>query len=271
MLAKRVLVAVILLPIGVFLIYLGGAYYFALIAVVLALADWEYLTLFKKGGYQPAFVLSILGVLMLVTGRWLDGFASAPWMMSLVILASMMYHLFAYEKGRNQAAADFAVTLSSVFYMGWIGSYLINIRFLPDGMWWVLTILPAVWLADSGAYFIGRKFGKHKITRRLSPKKSWEGYFGGIVVGTLGTVLLVFAWQMISGYSIAITPAQGAVMGMILSAVTIFGDLGESMIKRMVGEKDSGTLLPGHGGMFDRIDSWLWAGVIGYYVILWLF
>lgn len=271
MLAKRVLVAVILLPIGVFLIYLGGAYYFALIALTLGLATWEYTVLFRKGGYQPAAVLSILGVLLLVTGRWLTGFESAPWMISLIILAGMIFHLFAYEKGRDQAATDFAITLSAIFYFGWIGAYLISLRFLPDGMWWVLTILPSVWLADTGAYFIGKKFGRHKITRRLSPKKSWEGYFGGIFTSTIGTYLLVLLWQMISGYSITVTPTQGAVIGMIMSAVTIFGDLGESMIKRQVGEKDSGTLLPGHGGVFDRIDSWLWAAVIGYSIIIWLF
>ena len=106
------------------------------------------------------------------------------------------------------------------------------------------------------------------MTPRLSPKKSWEGYLGGIVFAVpahrpAGQPLadLGRAW---SGHH---TAARGACLALVLSVLTILGDLGESMIKRQVGLKDSGNLLPGHGGIFDRIDSWLWAAVIGYYLI----
>ena len=135
----------------------------------------------------------------------------------------------------------------------------------------MLLVLPAVWLADSGAYFIEKGIGRHHITPRLSPKKTWEGYLGGILVGTLGTALLAYGLAFIAGPESMLTPFRGALLGFILSALTILGDLGESMFKRQVGIKDSSNLIPGHGGVFDRIDSWLWAGVIGYYVILWGF
>ena len=271
MLLKRVLVVAILLPIGLVFIWLGGWAYTVMVALILSLAAWEFVKLFRTGGLQPAGVLVILGTLGLVIGRALDGFNSAAWIISLVILASMSYHLFAYERGRDQAGTDFSVTLAGVLYFGWIGSYLISLRELPEGMWWVLLALPSVWLADSGAYFVGRSLGRHKLSPRLSPKKTWEGYVGGVVVGTLGTALLAAIWGFWTGTPSAITPLNGAILGLVLGVITPLGDLGESMIKRQVGMKDSGTLLPGHGGAFDRIDTWLWAGVLGYYVIVWFF
>ncbi len=105
----------------------------------------------------------------------------------------------------------------------------------------------------------------------LESQKTWEGYLGGILVGTLGTALLAYGLVFLAGPESVLTPLRGALLGFILSALTILGDLGESMFKRQVGIKDSSNLIPGHGGVFDRIDSWLWAGVIGYYVILWGF
>ena len=271
MLAKRVLVAVVLLPIGIFAIVYGGAVFAGLVVVILGLAAWEYVNLFRAGGLQPAGVILILGTIAFALGRALDGFESAPWLVSLAILVVMAYHLVAFERGSEQSGTDFGITLGGIFYLGWIGAYLISLRDLPDGMWWVLLVLPAVWLADSGAYFIGKGIGKHHITPRLSPKKTWEGYLGGILVGTLGTALLAYGLAFLAGPESVLTPLRGALLGFILSALTILGDLGESMFKRQVGIKDSSNLIPGHGGVFDRIDSWLWAGVIGYYVILWGF
>jgi len=180
-------------------------------------------------------------------------------------------HAIAYERGRDQAATDFTVTVSGIIYLGWIGAYLISIRKLPQGMWWVLLVLPVVWLADSFAYLVGRKIGRHKMTKRISPKKSWEGFISGVVFAVIGGALLAIIWGYLGADRNVITPLRGAVLGAILSVLTIFGDLGVSMIKRQVNIKDSGNLLPGHGGAFDRIDSWLWGGVIGYYVITWLY
>jgi phosphatidate cytidylyltransferase len=269
MLRTRVLVAAILLPVGLFIIYQGDWIFAAFVALILAIAAWEYSRIFQVSGYQPATIIVILGAASFAAGRAWDGFESAPWIISLVVLASMTFHLVAYERGRDKAATDFAVTLSAIFYLGWLGSYLISIRDLPEGFWWLLLVLPCVWLADSGAYFIGRAFGRHKLSPRLSPKKTWEGYLGGVLVGTLGAVGLVSLWRIWAGPDFSISPLQGALLGFLLSTITTLGDLGESMIKRQSGLKDSSNLLPGHGGVFDRIDSWLWAAVIGYYFITW--
>jgi phosphatidate cytidylyltransferase len=268
MLRQRVLVAAVLLPIGLGFIYLGGWAFAAMVALILGLAGWEYARLFRAGDFQPAALVLIGGAVLLALGRAWEGFSGAAWMISLLVLASMIYHLIAYERGRDQAASDFAITLSGIFYIGWLGAYLICLRDLPNGMWWVLLVLPAVWLADSGAYFVGRAIGKHKFSPRLSPKKTWEGYFGGVIVGTLGAALLAVLWNLIEPG--VMTPLQGGLMGLVLALITPLGDLGESMVKRQFGIKDSSNLIPGHGGVFDRIDSWLWAGVIGFYVIQWL-
>lgn len=270
MLGKRVLVAIILLPIGLAAIIAGGWYLTALVAVFMALAAWEYVKLFHAGGLQPAGVLVIGGTLLLVLSRNINGFNSAPWMISLLVLLSMTYHLLTYERGRDQAGTDFAITVAGIFYIGWIGAYFISLRNLPEGVWWILVVLPAVWFADSAAYFIGKKFGRHHLSPRLSPKKTWEGYFGGIIVGVLFTAGFTALLQTWAGAGSAITPLRGALVGLVMSIFPTLGDLGESMIKRQMGVKDSGKLLPGHGGAFDRIDSWLWAVVIGYYMVLWL-
>lgn len=270
MLSTRLLVAVILLPVGIAAIYAGGWIFVAVVLLILALAAWEYAHLFRACGLQPAGTLVIGGVVLLVVGRAANRFESAGWTISLLIMASMAYHLYAYERGRDQAATDFTITLTGIFYTGWLGAYLVSLRQLPDGFWWIMLVLPIVWLADSAAFFIGRSFGRHRLSPRLSPKKSWEGYLAGVVVGTLGGAILAALWSQVAGKPLAFTPVEGAFLGLLISTLTTLGDLGESMIKRQCGFKDSSKLIPGHGGVFDRIDSWLWAAAIGYYTIVWL-
>jgi len=270
MLVKRLLVAIILLPLGMIAIVAGGWYLTTLVAVLLGLAAWEYVVLFRSGGFRPAALLVVGGTLLFILARNLSSFESAPAMISLLILAGMAYHLVAYERGRDQASTDFAVTMAGMLYIGWLGAYFISLRDLPEGKWWILVVLPAVWFADSGAYFIGKGFGCHLLCPRLSPKKTWEGYLGGLVLSVVLTPLLAALWRVGAGPASSITPLRGALVGLVMGVLPTLGDLGESMIKRQFGMKDSGNFLPGHGGAFDRVDSWLWAVVLGYYMVLWL-
>jgi phosphatidate cytidylyltransferase len=138
---------------------------------------------------------------------------------------------------------------------------------MDGGMWWFLVALPATWWADVGAFFIGSALGRHPMSRRVSPKKTWEGYFGGIIISIGGTIGLAALWQI---WGSPVTAGQAAIIALVMSALTPLGDLSESVFKRQAGVKDSGSLLPGHGGFFDRVDSWLWAGVIAYYLITFL-
>src|SRR3972149_11503909 len=187
MLKARVLVVVVLLPIGLLIIHFGGAVFAAVIALILGLAAWEYGQLFRASGLEPVGALVAAGAVLITLGRAFDGFTSAPWVLLLLVFASMTYHLIPHQRGREQAATDFAATLAGLLYIGWLGAYLISIRDLPEGQWWLLLVLPGVWLAALGGHFIGRSFGRLKISPRLSPKKTWEGYIAGLFFGTLGT------------------------------------------------------------------------------------
>jgi phosphatidate cytidylyltransferase len=267
MLRTRILVSLLLLPVGIAAVVIGGFPYYLLIAFVLALAAWEYVILFRSGGFQPAGGFVIFGVLALAVGRAWNDFESAPPLLSFLILAAMVAHLAAFERGAERSGTDYGITLGGILYLGWIGAYLISMRKLPYGEWWLLLVLPAIWAADSGAYFAGRTFGRHRMSPRTSPKKTWEGFVGGVLFATLFGGLLGHLYQTYAVPGSEITLASGLALGLILSLTSVFGDLGESMFKRQVGVKDSGNLLPGHGGVFDRIDSWLWGGVVGFYVI----
>jgi phosphatidate cytidylyltransferase len=209
-----------------------------------------------------------VGVLLVVTTRvYLQNYATPA--LTLVVLVAITWHLVQYEKGRREAGLEFTITVAGVLYLGWIGAYLVELRHLPDGLWWFFLVLPSVWLADSFAYFVGVRFGKHLLSPRLSPKKTWEGYWGGVFFGTLGTMGIGLLMTSLGG---PIIPWwKGLILGAVLSSLTTLGDLGESMLKRYAGVKDSGTILPGHGGALDRIDSWLWGGALGYQLILWFF
>jgi len=210
-------------------------------------------------------LLSIAGVVSLVLSRHFIGVPVMVAVFCLCILLAMIFHLFRYEKGRDQAGADFAVTTSAIVYIG-LGVFMTGVRDLPEGLWWILIVMLSVWLADVAAYLVGVRFGRHKMTSRLSPKKSWEGYIAGIVFSTLVIIPVTLFLQSL-GAGGAITPVRACILAAAISTLSVFGDLGESMIKRQAGVKDSGNLLPGHGGVFDRIDSWIWAGMIGYFMI----
>lgn len=267
MLAQRLAVIIVMIPTIVLFIVAGGWSYAIFIALVLAVAAWEYWRIFQQGGCRPSLPLLILGVVLLALGRAVYGFDGSDVVITGLVLLSMTVHEFGFERAGKSSATDFGITLGGIFYLGWLGAYFISLRNLPDGQWWLLLALPAIWLADAGAYIFGRLFGRHKISPRTSPNKTWEGYLGGIVFSAALTPLLAALWQLRAP---VITPEKGLVMALALSVIAPMGDLCESMIKRQFGVKDSSNLLPGHGGIMDRIDTWLWAVALAYYLIIWL-
>lgn len=268
MLRQRVLVTLILLPIGLLIFGVGGWLFAAAMALVVGLAGREYARLFRLGGLRPSTFLLVVGSAALVLARQASGFDSSPALLAALALLSLTWHLIDYERGASRSGTDFGVTLGGVVYLGWIGAYLVSLRGLPDGLWWLLISLPAVWIGDSAAYFVGRAVGRHKMTPRLSPKKSWEGYAAGVVGAALAGAGLAALYTVGFQAAPTITVTAGLILGLVLGLVTPLGDVGISMMKREMQVKDSGTLLPGHGGVLDRIDSWLWAGVLGYYLAL---
>ncbi len=267
MLIQRLLVAILLIPIGVTFIALGGWPYAIFITLTLGVASWEYWRIYKTGGHSPSPSLLIGGAVLLAMTRFLFDFHNADAALAGLVLAAIGLHTIHLEKGDEHSATDFTITIAGILYIGWLGSYFISLRNIPDGLWWTMLVIPTIGLADAGAYFVGSRLGKHPLAPLISPKKTWEGYIGGIVIGTLGGAGLGALWGLMAP---AITAQRGLIMGLVLSVFSIMGDLGESMIKRQFNIKDSSHILPGHGGIFDRIDSWLWAAPIGFYLIIWL-
>lgn len=248
--------------------FAGETQFGIMMMIILLIAVWEYANLFKIGGYQPAIFILLVGTFFFLLSRLQNGFQYDQVIMAGVILVSMAYHSFAYERGRDRTAIDLVITFGGFVYVAFIGSHFISIRALPGGDWWMLVVLTSVWWADTGGYFIGKAFGKHKLAPRLSPKKSWEGYIAGIVLAVGGSALLLKIYTLLNlPVDPAITYPRVLLVGAFMSVFPTIGDLGISMLKRNFSVKDSGIILPGHGGMLDRIDSWLWAAAIGYYLI----
>jgi phosphatidate cytidylyltransferase len=263
-LTQRILSLLVLVPLAVLGIFFGGWVLTIFVAAIVCLAGWELDSIFRKGDFKPSRLLLIIGAPALVIARQWGGFPASDGVLALLILIIMTLHTVAFEKGTNSAAVDFCITLGGVLYLGWLGSYIISLRNIPNGLWWSLLVLPAISFADGGAYLIGRALGRHKMAPVLSPKKTWEGYLGGILVSIPLSALLAWFW---SYQSSTLQPWHGALIGLIMATIAPMGDFGESMLKRQFGVKDSSNLIPGHGGFLDRIDSFLWAGVLGYYLI----
>lgn len=266
----RVAIVLLLLP---FLAWVmaDGAWLFTLtFASVLSIAAAEYALIFRRQGYRPALPVVVLGVFALAVGRFIWGFDRVVHMLVGLCLLSQLWHLVDYERGATQSGTDFALTAGALILLGVVGPYLISLRLMPDGLWWILVVLPAVWLADGFAYLVGMAIGRHPLSPRLSPKKTWEGYLGGVLGGSLGGLLLTLLWRSGANQTHFFTWVNGLILGTSLGILTPLGDLGISMFKREFKLKDTGNLLPGHGGMLDRLDSWLWAGVLGFYLVSWL-
>lgn len=263
---KRTITALVLLVAAMPALLVGGIPFFLLMGFFIVMAAYEYTVMFHAIQIKPSTWITVGGVfLTLLVRDFYPAFSGLTF--TVLVITALGYHMIAYERGRDRAALDFAVTVGGLAYLGWVGAYLLDLRNLPNGGWWVFLVLPVTWMADSGAYSIGAAYGRHKLAPRLSPKKSWEGYWAGVFTGTLYGGFFAFAYSTWGPLEISIW--QGAALGLVLSVITPLGDLGESLFKRPAGMKDSGNLIPGHGGAFDRIDSWLWAAVIGYYFIQW--
>ena len=158
--------------------------------------------------------------------------------------------LFFEEKLEN-APRRIGMAVLGVVYPGLLLSALVPLRGLDRGEWWIILALTVTWLNDTGAYFAGRAFGRRKLYPRISPSKTWEGAIGGAAGSILGALIVQQFWlPRLPAWGAALVGVGAAVLGPI-------GDLSESMLKRAFGAKDSGRLLPGHGGILDRIDALL--------------
>lgn len=197
-----------------------------------------------------------MGGLVVSAGSVYASLLYAPEMFhGLTIVGAALFaflYVLARPGGTTQGAADLAGRL--VLGTVWIGGFLAFLpllRRLDHGVAWIFLALAIPWLGDTGAYFAGRAFGKHKLYELISPKKTIEGYVGGIITATIG----VFVIRGL--YLSLLSPLDCVAIGVGIGTLAVLGDLAESLLKRAFGVKDSGKIMPGHGGLLDRIDSLL--------------
>ena len=268
-LRDRLAVSVLLLPFVFLIVQVGGLLFLLAVLGILLIAAVEFGGLFARMHQRPSTVLLVAGVGLLVAAEQYPALNPGGMLPALLVLAALTWHLVDYERGAPTAGTDFVVTLGGVFYLGLLGRCFVQLRAAPDGMWWLLTALGSVFLADTGAYGFGRAFGRRFIHRpfapRLSPKKTWEGFAGSVLIGALGGGLLAWSWQIAVGPGSVLNWQTGTLLGAMVGVVGQLGDLGVSMFKRQAGVKDTGAVMAGHGGALDRIDSWLVVMALAYY------
>jgi phosphatidate cytidylyltransferase len=256
----RILTGLVSLPVIIVTIQVGGWWYTTVVTLIALIATSEFIHIMTVKGHRPHLILALAIVLVAMIDRvWPNWPVFIPAFVFLAMLG-LVWEL--YRQNSEAPVVDWALTLTGGAYIGLGMAHLIGLRLLPDGHVWVWLAVLVTWGSDSFAYFGGRAFGKRQFWPRWSPKKTWAGiiagYFGGMFGGLL--VVLIFHFPL----------WHALILGLLAGFVGPFGDLSVSMMKRYAGVKDSSHLLPGHGGMLDRIDSVLFVIVVVYYYGFWV-
>jgi phosphatidate cytidylyltransferase len=270
MLKQRIMTALVLLPIVVLaILYLPNPGFALLWAVALNLAAWEWSALARLGSSLSRITwLFVIDAALLALWFNINVNAVTDTVIFLaagfwaVVAASLLFDIIRRMRGLSSTAYRTVSVMAGMFVIvpAWLALVLLHASQTTS----VLLVFCLVWAADTGAYFTGRRFGKRKLAPSISPGKSWEGVIGGL----LFSLVLAYAWSVIGDIPQAEQLAF-IIIAMIAVIVSIYGDLLESVFKRVSGIKDSGQILPGHGGAMDRLDSITAAGpifVAGYLV-----
>ncbi|MFE8596907.1 phosphatidate cytidylyltransferase [Archangium violaceum] len=247
----RTVSALTLLPLVVFLLFKGGLYSAALLSVAAAICASEYYLITQKTLSPAAWVGIVLSGLLpaLTLKDPARTGAGAFWILAFYLFFAFTYHLI---RGPLQDAPTRVAHLVTGMLYGSVGlTAVAALRLMPDGMAWSISALVITWANDTSAYFAGRFLGRHKLYPEVSPNKTWEGFFGGMVGSVVGMFITRgFFYPMLTVTDCLVLGILGGILGPI-------GDLCESMLKRAYGVKDSGVAIPGHGGILDRIDALL--------------
>jgi phosphatidate cytidylyltransferase len=255
---SRIVIAVGLLPVVLGLVWLGGWWIVALGAVAGVIALHEYFGMIRE--LRPVALAGFAGLALALLGVQLGGIT---WMLA-GFLATLALAFLLFLVSRTRTSATVAIG-STVLGTGWIAfglGYLILLRGLPEhGQLAAFTVIIAVFAADTAAYFTGRLVGRHRMAPTLSPGKTWEGFVAGTATAVFVTFVALYRTGFVDGW-------RSIALGFVIALAAAIGDLFESALKRDMHVKDSGSLLAGHGGMLDRIDALLFAGIASYYAIL---
>lgn len=251
----RVLTAIILIPITLLIIFFGNEIIlFVLLSIIVLLCTYELLKMFNFNGLLDRYFGFLLNTLLL----YLFIYKSDVFVDVFVFLFFIVLCYSLFLKGIRNFINYTSFYLFSSFYISFLLSFIYRVFLMPMGRWWLLFLLITNWATDTFAYFVGMRFGKHKFTQ-ISPKKSIEGLLGGAIGGFLVALFFNFIVFKTEKWGLFI------LLGLLGSMIGQIGDLIESGIKRSIGVKDSSNLIPGHGGVLDRLDSLFFTGPLFYF------
>lgn len=285
-LTLRLITGVIIIPPLIWVCYVGGMVYVGVIIGINCLAVNEFYDFISQKGATPHRLLGTLAAATLPLIVFVGDAFYATSFMTALLLGVMILQLTKAEI--REAIASVSATFFGVFYVGWLLSHAVSVRFIYNdltrrygeantvdidpqiGFFFMIVCLVAAVNCDVGAYFIGRRYGRHKLAPAISPNKSVEGALGGIVLGAAAAVIakFVFDYLVPGQLSKDFTITIAAIFGVVIASVAVLGDLVESVLKRDARLKDAGAILPGVGGVLDRIDSALLAIPVMYYLLL---
>jgi phosphatidate cytidylyltransferase len=255
---SRILVAVVGLPLVLGLVWLGDWWLFFLALAAGLVAVHEFLLLTRT--LRPIGVAAYAGLVTILLGLQLG---ELPWGSGgLFICLVLAFMLKGLGDTRGSATVSVGTTVLGTAWIGFGLGYLLLLRDLPEhGRLAALTVLIAVFAADTAAYIAGRLVGRHKLAPRISPGKTWEGFVAGFAAAVFTTWIALYKTGFLGS-------GRSLVLGTAIALAAPAGDLFESALKRDMGVKDSGRLLAGHGGMLDRLDAVLFASIAAFYVVL---
>jgi phosphatidate cytidylyltransferase len=260
-LVARVITAAVGIPLVVGIDYLGGATFAAALGVSTAIGIAELYAMERKAGYAPYMLPGLLAGVALAVTPFFVPHVQDVWVGIMVAAAAVIGCLYLLPgPASGRAFLNWALTVAPLAYVGLLFGHLGLLREVHHGARWVALALVITWAYDSGAYITGRQLGRTPFMSHISPKKTQEGVLGGLLVAT------VAGFAAVPGLGLAIW--QAPALGLLGGAVAQAGDLFESMIKRQTGVKDSGSIVPGHGGLLDRVDSLLFTGAFAYYAAI---
>jgi len=266
MLRKRVVTALWGIPLIVLAIWFDEplAWFTVLAAVWGMLAAVEFYRLTGVSKVLPLAVCGLLFTLLFILFPHFQGNLNIlPLSLLLTAAVAIPLILLVFLPHKEGLFHDWVWTLGGILYIGWLMSFMVALR-LEAGRDWLYLAFFATFGSDTAAYFVGRAIGRHKLAPRISPGKTWEG----TVAGLFGAVLISLLFTLSTPLQLPLGYGHAVILGVLISVFGQLGDLIESLLKRNFGVKDSGNLMPGHGGLLDRLDSVLFAGVVVY---LWYF
>lgn len=260
MLKTRIITAVIGIPVLLFILYQGGLAWTALFVLLGMVALHEYLDIMQKSGRQPQFI-SAYGLLLLMLFREQAALYFYPLLLAIII-AVVLQCVLSYPKF---SLDDTALSFLGAFYIGYLFSFAMQIQTIAQPFYTILMVLLVTWGSDVGGYLFGRLWGKSKMAPLLSPNKTWAGAVGGVILAVVAAVVFSYIFPLpgIDGIRILILAVFGSIAAQL-------GDLFASAIKRFFGAKDFGHIIPGHGGVLDRFDSFMLVMPVIYYFILFI-